>query len=273
VTTAIAAIILAILVGLTIAAQRFVFGPLMRAREAVIVLAEDRPTVFHHERPHATEMRRLFDAIGVLRDSLAERASLTRQLKLQAETDGLTGLMNRRALDMIGESHTSSRMMADGACLILMDIDHFKSINDRHGHLEGDRVLKESVRLMRPLLGANDLFARFGGEEFVILIPGRDTGEAIALAERIRRVLETNETRLSNGAVVNVTASFGIARGNLGQLAWRRLIEAADRALYRAKSDGRNCVRHSQSSHPSLVPDLPDEPELKAPTQRSTALL
>lgn len=263
VTIAIATIILAILAGLMVAAQRFVFGPLMRAREAVIVLAEDRPTVFHHERPHAIEMRRLFDAIGVLRDSLAERASLTRQLKLQAETDGLTGLTNRRALDMIGESHTSSQVMADGACLILMDIDHFKSINDRHGHLEGDRVLKESVRLIRPLLGANDLFARFGGEEFAVLIPGRDTGEAIALAERIRHALEANDIMLSNGTVMSVTASFGIAKGSLGQMAWRRLIEAADGELYRAKSDGRNCVRHSQPA-PSLVPDLPDEVELSA---------
>ncbi len=272
VTAAIAAIILAILIGLTVAAQRFVFGPLMRAREAVIVLAEDRPTVFHHERPHATEMRRLFDAIGVLRDSLAERASLTRQLKLQAETDGLTGLMNRRALDMIGESHTSSQVMADGACLILVDIDHFKSINDRHGHLEGDCVLKESVRLMRPLLGANDLFARFGGEEFVILIPGRDTDEAVALAERIKRALEANAITLSNGASVKITASFGVAKGSLGQVAWRRLIEAADAALYRAKSDGRNCVRHSQPVYPSLVPDLPDLVEL-SPPQRSIAKL
>jgi diguanylate cyclase (GGDEF)-like protein len=161
--------------------------------------------------------------------------------------------------------------MADGACLILMDIDHFKSINDRHGHLEGDRVLQESVRLMRPLLGANDLFARFGGEEFVILIPGRDTGEAIALAERIRRVLEANQITLSNGMMLNVTASFGIAKGSLGQLAWRRLIEAADGALYRAKSDGRNCVRHSQPAYPSLVPDLPDELELNAPVQKSIA--
>lgn len=268
ITTTIAAVILAILVGLTVAAQRFVFGPLMRACEAVIVLAEDRPTVFNHERPHATEIRRLFDAIGILRDSLAERASLTRQLKLQAETDSLTGLMNRRALDMIGESHSSGQMMADGACLILIDIDHFKSINDRHGHLEGDRVLQESVRLMRSVLGANNLLARFGGEEFVILIPDRDMDEAIALAERIRRTLEANDVTLSTGAVVNVTASFGIAKGSLGQLAWRRLIEAADAALYRAKSDGRNCVRHSQLVYPSLVPNLADE--LAPPSQQKS---
>lgn len=270
VTIAIAMIILAVLVCLVFAAQRFIFGPLMRAREAVIVLAEDRPTVFHHERPHAIEMRRLFDAIGILRESLAERASLTRQLKQQAETDGLTGLMNRRALDMIGESQTSSRVMADGVCLILMDVDHFKSINDRHGHLEGDRVLKETIQSIRPMLGVNDLFARFGGEEFVILIPGRDVGEALALAERIRRVLETKRIMLSDGTSVNVTASFGVARGSLGQFAWRRLIEAADAALYRAKSDGRNCVRHSQPA-PSLVPDIPDEPDLKKPPHKFIA--
>lgn len=272
ITTTVAAVILAILVGLTVAAQRFVFGPLMRAREAVITLAEDRPTVFNHERSHATEMRRLFDAIGILRDSLAERASLTRQLKLQAETDSLTGLMNRRALDMIGESHSSGQMMADGACLILIDIDHFKSINDRHGHLEGDRVLQESVRLMRSALGANSLLARFGGEEFVILIPDRDMDEAIALAERIRRTLEANDVILSTGVVVNVTASFGVAQGSLGQLAWRRLIEAADAALYRAKSDGRNCVRHSQPVYPSLAPDLADQ-LASVSRQRSVAKL
>ncbi|CAN5256576.1 GGDEF domain-containing protein [soil metagenome] len=271
VTIAMTMIVLAILVGLVIAAQRVVFGPLMRAREAVIILAYARPATLRQDCPSTTEMRRLFDAIGILRDSLAERASLTRQLKLQAETDGLTGLMNRRALDMISESHTSSQVMADGACLMLMDIDHFKSINDRHGHLEGDRVLKDTIQSIRPMLGMNDLFARFGGEEFVVLIPGCDIGEALALAERIRSALEANRIMLSDGTVVNVTASFGVARGNFGQLAWRRLIEAADGALYRAKSDGRNCVRHSQLAYPSLVPDLPDELDLNTPLPRAAA--
>lgn len=269
VTIAITTIILGILAGLLVAAQRFVFGPLMRAREAVIVLAEDRPTVPYPEPRHATEMRRLFDAIDILRDSLAERASLTKKLKQQAETDGLTGLMNRRALDMIGESHTSSQVMADGACLILMDLDHFKAINDRYGHLEGDHVLRECVRVVRPMLKPGDIFARFGGEEFVILIPGDDLAGAKALAKRIRSVLETNEFVLSDGTALIVTASFGLAKGNLGQLAWRRLVEAADAALYRAKSDGRNCVRDSQPLHPTLVPDLPDDLDAKAPTRRT----
>lgn len=125
------------------------------------------------------------------------------------------------------------------------------------------------MRLIRPLLEASDLFARFGGEEFVILRPGRDVRAAVELAERIRQVLEASQIALSNGARLNVTASFGVASGNLGQLAWRRLIGYADAALYRAKSDGRNRVRQALPASPSLVPDLPDDAELAARPQRT----
>lgn len=269
ITITITTVILGILAGLLVAAQRFVFGPLMRAREAVIVLAEDRPTVPYPEPHHATEMRRLFDAIEFLRGRVAERASLTKELKQQAETDGLTGLMNRGALDMIGERH-GSRAGEDAACLILMDVDHFKAINDRYGHLEGDHVLKECVRVVRPMLRPGDIFARFGGEEFVILISGDDLTGATALAKRIRTVLEAHAFVLSDGTALTVTASLGVAKGNLGQLAWRQLVEAADAALYRAKSDGRNCVRHSQPLHPTLVPDLPEGPD--APARKAAVL-
>lgn len=270
ITFAITTVILGILAGLLVAAQRFVFGPLMRAREAVIVLAEDRPTVPYPEPHHATEMRRLFDAIEFLRGRVAERASLTKELKQQAETDGLTGLMNRGALDMIGERHAGNRAGEDAACLILMDIDHFKAINDRYGHLEGDHVLKECVRVVRPMLRPGDIFARFGGEEFVILISGDDLTGANALAKRIRAALEAHAFVLSDGTALTVTASLGVAKGNLGQLAWRQLVEAADAALYRAKSDGRNCVRHSQPLHPTLVPDLPEGPD--APARKAAVL-
>lgn len=272
VTIVITTVILSILAGLLMAAQRFVFGPLMRARDAVIELAEDRPGLPYPEPRHATEMRRLFDAIGILRRNLAERASLTKKLKHQAETDGLTGLMNRRALDMIGESHTSGQVMAAGVCMILMDLDYFKSINDRYGHLEGDLVLQESVRLVRPMLGPNDIFARFGGEEFVILAPDCNLDEANAMAARLRSALEANEFVLSDGTALTVTASFGVAKGNLGQLAWRRLVKAADAALYRAKSDGRNCVRHSQPPYPTLAPDLPGDPGADMPSRKTTTL-
>jgi diguanylate cyclase (GGDEF)-like protein len=151
-----------------------------------------------------------------------------------------------------------------------MDVDHFKAINDRYGHLEGDHVLKECVRVVRPMLRPGDIFARFGGEEFVILISGNDLTGATALAKRIRTALEAHAFVLSDGTALTVTASLGVAKGNLGQLAWRQLVEAADAALYRAKSDGRNCVRHSQPLHPTLVPDLPEGPD--APARKAAVL-
>ncbi|MBX9711048.1 MAG: GGDEF domain-containing protein [Xanthobacteraceae bacterium] len=257
-TTAIAVttIILATLAGLILVAQRYVFGPLLRAREEVICLAEDRPMESAATRLQANEMNRLFDAIDVLRSNLVERASLTRQLKRQAETDGLTGLMNRRALDLIGESQTSNQVMASGACLVLMDIDNFKTINDTHGHLAGDQVLNETACVVRTLLRANDIFARYGGEEFVLLISSDDLADSISMAERIRHVLEAHAITMPDGTMVNITASFGVAKGHLGRHAWPRLIEAADKALYRAKSDGRNCVRPADDQEDQKGPDV-----------------
>ncbi|HEY0235413.1 MAG TPA: GGDEF domain-containing protein [Afipia sp.] len=246
-------IILVTLVGLVAVAQRYVFDPLLRAREEVIGLAEDRPVARRAVQRHASELSSLFDAIDVLRNNLTERASLTRQLKQQAETDGLTGLMNRRTLDLIGESQTSNQVMTNGACLILMDIDHFKIINDTYGHLAGDQVLNEIVCIVRAMLRENDIFARFGGEEFVLLNSSGDLAGSIAMAKRIRRKLETHTISLPDGTTFNITASFGVAKGHLGRHAWPRLIEAADKALYRAKSDGRNCVRFATDSEVSIA--------------------
>ncbi len=250
---AVTTVILATLIGLVAVAQRYVFDPLLRARDEVICLAEDRPMERGHVQRHASELSSLFDAINILRGNLAERASLTRQLKQQAETDGLTGLMNRRTLDLIGESHASNQVMANGACLILMDIDHFKAINDTYGHLAGDQVLNEVVCVVRGMLRENDIFARFGGEEFVVLNSSGDLAGSIAMAKRIRRKLEAHTISLPDARTFNITASFGVAKGHLGRHAWPRLLEAADKALYRAKSDGRNCVRFAPDDEVAIA--------------------
>lgn len=239
---AVTTVILATLMGLVVVAQRYVFDPLLRARDEVISLAEDRPIKRRPVQRQSSELSSLFDAIDILRSNLAERASLTRQLKQQAETDGLTGLMNRRTLDLIGESQTSNQVMTNGACLILMDIDHFKIINDTYGHLAGDQVLNETVCVVRAMLRENDIFARFGGEEFVLLNSSGDLAGSVAMAKRIRRELEAHTIVLPDGRGFNITASFGVAKGHLGRHAWPRLIEAADKALYRAKTEGRNRV-------------------------------
>lgn len=259
-TLAVTAIIVVILLGLVFAAQRLIFAPLIHARDAVISLAADRPAAIPENYFQDTEMRRLFDAIEILRINLAERGSLMKRLRQQAETDGLTGLINRRALDLIGECGNDNHVAADEACIILMDLDHFKAVNDRHGHLEGDRALKESVQLVRSLLRSDDIFARFGGEEFVILSSVRNFSSTILLAERIRRAMLDRDITLSNGTPLRMTASFGVAKGNLGTSEWPRMIEAADAALYRAKSDGRNCVRFTRTPYPRAreVPDNAD---------------
>jgi diguanylate cyclase (GGDEF)-like protein len=251
ITIAVTTIFLATLTGLILAAQRFIFGPLLQARNEVIGLANDQPVAPVRPQHHAPEMRRLFDAINVLRDNLAERASLTQQLRQLAETDGLTGLMNRRMLEIVGENRAGGQS-SEGVCLILMDIDHFKDINDTFGHLEGDRVLRECALLVSAMLRADDIFARFGGEEFAILVPDDDLAAAVALAQRARHMLQTSPIRLSDGTGLCITASFGVAAGTLGQVAWQNLIEAADTALYRAKSEGRNRVRFADAV--GLVP-------------------
>ena len=141
--------------------------------------------------------------------------------------------------------------LADGAlsggeplALAVLDLDHFKAVNDRHGHLAGDEVLRRvGARLgMAPV----DLAARWGGEEFLLVLPGTDANGAVRLAERIRTVLEARTLLTPEGVPVSVTASFGVAA--LDEATPEELVAAADDALYEAKRDGRNKVSAAASS-------------------------
>lgn len=239
---ALALAILGILAGLLVSAQRFVFRPLLQARDMVIALADNRRVTRPVTGTGSKEMSRLFDAIGSLDGRLRERAALMEQLKLLADTDGLTGLLNRGALERIGETDKPYQGLARDICLILMDIDHFKAINDQHGHLVGDQVLTDVATLVRSTLRQGDLIARFGGEEIAILVPDKDINAALSLAARIRQDLAQHVFVLEGGMRLQVTASFGVARGSRGGDNWRHLIETADAALYQAKSEGRNRV-------------------------------
>ncbi|WP_195909642.1 GGDEF domain-containing protein [Rhizobium tubonense] len=238
------AAILLTLVGLMLSAHFFLFKPLLLAGEAVVDLAEEREVnVTDPAGIYGGEMLRLFDAIGVLRGKLSERSELTRQLKNEAETDGLTGISNRRVLDFVGENGIGEAAAPSARCLILLDVDHFKAINDTHGHGVGDLVLKEVASLVRSIVPPRAIVARFGGEEFAVLIDGADLGRAVTLGREIRLALQQHRMVTAKGTQINVTASFGVATGLGGLDGWNRLIEEADLALYRAKSDGRNRVR------------------------------
>lgn len=157
-----------------------------------------------------------------------------RRLKAMAETDALTGGANRR--------HFMERLaqLRGPAALILLDIDYFKEVNDRFGHLVGDRVLVEFVAVVQEALRQGDLLARIGGEEFALLLPQVSPEDALALAERVRETVAANPIEVA-GQTVAVTVSLGVAHVPAGQPAGESL-QAADAALYAAKGGGRDRV-------------------------------
>ena len=158
--------------------------------------------------------------------------------------DPLTGLANRRFLYATLDREIDRVTRAgDSALLMMLDIDHFKSINDAHGHLAGDLVLQSVARTLNACVRPMDTVARYGGEEFAVVLPSCQATFARAVAERIRRAIETTPVRISPVEQVNVTVSVGGAFA----LQWIRSTkqlwaERADQQLYLAKQAGRNCI-------------------------------
>ena len=164
-----------------------------------------------------------------------------------AERDALTGLPNRRRLVTAGQDEIRRALRLDHPLAALMlDIDHFKRVNDRHGHGAGDDVLREVARRIQDAVREIDLPARYGGEEFAVLLPDTRAAKAQEVAERIREVVGATPIDTRRGAL-SVTISAGVAvldqdRGDL-----TTLLEAADGALYAAKEGGRNRVVAAQA--------------------------
>ena len=171
-----------------------------------------------------------------------ENARLHRIVERQALVDGLTGIANRRQCE---EALTSEISRADRLgtplTLVLADLDDFKAINDDHGHATGDDVLREFAAVLRATVRDSDLAGRWGGEEFLLLLPGADAVGGAQLADRVRSSLTERSFSGDGGAVVTVTCSFGVAQHTPGADE-RELFAAADRALYRAKREGKNRV-------------------------------
>ena len=159
-----------------------------------------------------------------------------------AEHDPLTGLFNRRGfLERVLPMMTSGLEDASPLALIMLDIDHFKAVNDRYGHDSGDRSLVAIADRLRGLSSSSNVVARWGGEEFVILLSKSSEAETNAFAERLRSELAAMEIALADGNTLNLTASLGVARTS-GGIRLDDLLRQADDALYRAKQAGRNRV-------------------------------
>ncbi len=176
--------------------------------------------------------------VAVAGFATAVRSSDARH-RQEAVVDELTGLLNRSALrSRVAELHAQSQLAGESVGLILADLDHFKAVNDSHGHLKGDEVLIEVAARLRNCLRAYDSMYRFGGEELAVLVPGATAPELSALSQRLCAAIHEEPV-----AGLPVTISVGAARSRPGsELSWDELYRAADRALYRAKADGRDRV-------------------------------
>ncbi len=188
-------------------------------------------------------------AAKLQRDALKEAAIRLRsealRLQQEAQVDPLTGLPNRRALMEGGDrAMYLARYMEQPVSLYMIDVDHFKKVNDTWGHAAGDRILKQVATRIRANLREGDLCARFGGEEFSAVLPGANLGDAVGVAERIRQCIEAH--RFSAGKEkVRVTVSVGIAAFPQDGATLEELLEVADQRLYAAKGSGRNRVMPS----------------------------
>jgi diguanylate cyclase (GGDEF)-like protein len=179
---------------------------------------------------------------------------LLHDLRRLARRDGLTGLLNRRAMHELLDQHARQRRRAEDSFSVLMiDVDHFKAVNDLHGHATGDLALRHIARCLTLALRTEDRIARFGGEEFVVLLPGCGVVRATAEAERLRLGVQAAPL-IEGGATVGLTVSIGVAEwaGTVEEVS--RLLVRADEALYRAKHLGRNRV---ESAGPSPATPQP----------------
>ena len=177
-------------------------------------------------------------------DLQTELINARETLRVQATHDSLTGLLNRvTVLDTLRRELSRSARDGSNLGVAMVDLDHFKSVNDTFGHLAGDEVLRETARRMRQVLRAYDELGRYGGEEFLVILPTCDTANATRAAERLLQGLSQDTIQIAAGPALTVTASIGvISTTHLVKPTVDELIRAADTALYRAKHAGRNRI-------------------------------
>ncbi len=173
-----------------------------------------------------------------------ERAKLIAFLEELSVTDALTGIANRRQLEWrLTEEIERARRYQYPLTTLMVDIDHFKQVNDTYGHQVGDAVLQKVVQRMRQSLRRTDFLARYGGEEFLVLAPQTPMERALTLAERLCHAIASKPIAVNENLLIPITVSVGVAVFPQHAQNERELINTVDIALYRAKQEGRNCVR------------------------------
>ena len=170
-----------------------------------------------------------------------------RTLSEAAQLDSLTGVYTRGfAMEVMERALVRAREDSRPLAVLMLDLDHFKRVNDAHGHARGDLVLKQTTLAMQATLRTDDILGRFGGEEFVVLLPGADLAQALGAAERCRAAVE--QMKIPGAPYLSVTASVGVAAFPDHGTELDTLLKASDGAMYAAKAAGRNTIRPAQAS-------------------------
>lgn len=222
---------------LALVAVTLSLGLLRLGGEVALGQNRDEFLAFVRSEMRLFAMASLLYTLAVIKDELADAHRQVLQMHTLARTDPLTGLPNRLALNEYLEEQVHQ---THGLYVVLLDLDHFKQINDRYGHAVGDEVLKEAGRRLRSSLRKGDTLGRWGGEEFMIVMRGESQHDVMAAVERLREDIAF----WPFDQVGAVSASFGVAEGHIGD-SIHNLLERADKALYQAKHLGRNRVELS----------------------------
>lgn len=220
--------------------RRYLILPLQRIHRSLLALDARNPPPEPSSASMA-EIHAVEDAIVRFHATLRENEEVRRKLEHLATTDGLTGLPNRRHfMNQAAEDMARARRYGRPITVGIADLDHFKQVNDCHGHAAGDHVLQTFARLVVETLRQTDRVGRYGGEEFAFIFPETTSEEALRLAGRLRQRLADSPPLLPDGSPLRVTVSFGIADAT-GQTLEESLAQA-DEALYQAKGDGRDRI-------------------------------
>ncbi|MCY6412505.1 GGDEF domain-containing protein [Acinetobacter sp. VNH17] len=237
-TLCISSLCLLIAIFTMIYARQRVFSPLIRARDMILGLS-NMPDEQQPSKPQQ-EFVSLFEAIGKLRDMLQQRDMMELQLKQIANSDVLTGVSNRLALDeYIGVLESQPETLSQ-TCVIVVDIDNFKFVNDQYGHIVGDQVIVMIADQLKQHVRSSDLIVRYGGDEFLVVIENIQMDVAKAIAESIRLGISKEGIVISSvDELIYVSVSIGVA---IGAGSWLELLEKADQSMLRAKAKGKNVV-------------------------------
>jgi len=206
------------------------------------MVQDNRSLQSRHLKQVSSELEQMRDRFGQVQEELGRMEEENQQLAARLRTDPLTGAHNRLALEeRLAQEMGLVRRGQRGFSVLMVDLDHFKRINDTHGHPVGDQCLVEVVAKLNKGLRVSDLLARYGGEEFAVVLPAIAAGEALKAAEKLRRLVAETEFTVK-GRQIPVTVSIGATEAQAMDQGPQDVLQRADQALYQAKDNGRNQV-------------------------------